>query len=215
MRVAVFSESSADEAAMRVLVHGLLGQPTEPVNLPLEAPPRGWQAVLGLLPTVVTALYFHTDADGLVIVLDADLSPVHSPDHEQTGQYVDECRLCKASRVAARKRDELRQKRPERKPLRLAFGLAVPCIEAWYLHGLGDKRQTEATWSQIPDAAKKSHKNGLKQRVYKVELASLALMTARATEAAERLAQEPDELAKWFPNGFGPLARDVRNWSIP
>jgi hypothetical protein len=36
--------------------------------------------------------------------------------------------------------------------------------------------------------------------------------TQVATAAAQRLTQDLPTLEQLFPNGFGPLARDVRNW---
>ena len=44
------------------------------------------------------------------------------------------------------------------------------------------------------------------------ERPSIQLETQRMTEEARRLAQDLDELERWFPAGFGTFARDVRSW---
>jgi hypothetical protein len=71
MKVVVLSESSADEAAIRVLVNGILGRETEDVpSLPLRS--RGWPSVIKVLPTVIKFLYYRTDAEALVVIADSD-----------------------------------------------------------------------------------------------------------------------------------------------
>ncbi len=70
MRVAILSESSADEAGLRVLVDAVLGVKTEPVAMNLES--RGWTSVLSTLPTISKALQYRTDAEGLVVVVDSN-----------------------------------------------------------------------------------------------------------------------------------------------
>jgi len=77
MKVAILSESPADEAVLRMLVDGIVGQPTEPV-----APPplrtRGWPSVRQMLPSVLKHLHYRTDAEGFVLVVDANHSPLPS-----------------------------------------------------------------------------------------------------------------------------------------
>lgn len=96
--------------------------------------------------------------------------------------------------------------------IKLALGLAAPSIEAWFRCGL-DPHVTEATWIQAlrsnsyPFTTKK-----LKLEVYGNPFPGLSLQTNRAIEAAKRLAQDLETLEKFFPNGFGALARDVRSW---
>jgi hypothetical protein len=145
MKLAVFGESPADEAAIRILVEGLLGQPAEQVDLP-SLRSRGWQSVCNLLPTVLRALHYQTDADLLAIVLDSDRSPVHVAEHEQPGKASAKCRLCQVREVAKTTQGHLRE-RTGRPPLWVAIGLAVPCIEAWYRCG-HDPHVTEAAWIQ-------------------------------------------------------------------
>ena len=69
MKVAILSESPADEAAIRVLVEGILGSPINQVQAGLRA--RGWPNVAQILPAIVRHLYFNTTAEGLVVVVDS------------------------------------------------------------------------------------------------------------------------------------------------
>ncbi len=97
MKVAILSESPADEAALRVLVEGVLRAPIEPVQSGLRA--RGWPNVAQLLPAVIRHLHFNTQADGLVVVVDADDSVVHTAAHEAPGYFHPQCRLCQLRAV--------------------------------------------------------------------------------------------------------------------
>src|SRR5215213_211241 len=132
MKVVVLSESSADEAAIRILVNGILGGETEDVpSLPLRS--RGWPSVIKVLPTVIKFLYYRTDAEALVVIADSDDSPVHRSSHDQAGNEEPGCRLCQLRRVVNETKPSALTGRDE---LKIAVGLAVPAIEAWYLCGV-------------------------------------------------------------------------------
>ena len=78
-----------------------------------------------------------------------------------------------------------------------------------------DPHASEATWVQNVQAGAYRHiKNSLKQAVYGTDRPPLALEMRRAGEAAQRLVQNLSVLEDLFPNGFGPLARDIRNWAL-
>jgi hypothetical protein len=63
MKVAILSESAADEAAVRVLADAVLRVRTQPAAIaPLRS--RGHGAVVNVLPAVIKQLYYHTDTDG-------------------------------------------------------------------------------------------------------------------------------------------------------
>lgn len=80
MTLAVLSESQAEEAAIRILVNGILGRETRPVaGPPLRS--RGWPSVLNVLPSVLKHLYYRTDAEAFVVVVDSNTSPVHQIGH--------------------------------------------------------------------------------------------------------------------------------------
>jgi hypothetical protein len=125
----VLSESPADEAAVRLLAEAILGQSTQVVH-PKRLQTRGWPAVLHVLPNVLRYLHYRTDAEGLIVVVDSDKSPLHRSDepHEST---TCECRRCQLREVALRTQVEL-QARFSRAAIKLATGLAVPSIEAWF-----------------------------------------------------------------------------------
>ncbi len=210
MKVAVLSESSADEAAIRILVNGILGTETQEVpSLPLRS--RGWPSVLRVLPTVIKFLHYRTDAEALVVVADSDDSPIHQSIHDQAGGEDRRCRLCQLRGVSGDERSRLRPV-PGRSELKLALGLAVPAIEAWYLCGI-DPQVTEATWARRLQSERITYaRNTLKKKVYGTERATIAVMTRHACEAATRLVNDLSQVELSFPGGFGSFARDMRNW---
>jgi hypothetical protein len=57
MKVAVFSESSTDEAGIGILTQAVLGRPVERADLPALRP-RGWPAVRRVLPVVMKSLHY-------------------------------------------------------------------------------------------------------------------------------------------------------------
>jgi hypothetical protein len=144
MIVSVLSESTADEAAVRILVEGVLGETAEPDGLAPLRIPGGWNSVVANLPTVIRAVYYQSDAEVLAVVLDSDKSAVHDRAHDSPDAERGDCRLC---RVRQRADDTLAQlrARPGRGDLYVAVGLAVPCIKAWYRCGV-DPHVNEAAW---------------------------------------------------------------------
>ncbi len=213
MKVAIFGESSADEAAVRVLVDGLLGERTE---TPSSVPPirsRGWGAVLRDLPMVLRHLHYQSDADALVVVLDSDRSPVHRQAECQSARPAKKCRLCQTAAILARAQETL-ARRPVYGPLKTALGLAVPQIEAWYLAG-ADLHVSEAAWiAGSPPGKWPYTSDALKTAVYGTNQPPLELETRRAEEEATRIVREGKLplLEQLFPGGFGALAADVRGW---
>lgn len=211
MKLAVLSESSADEAAVRILVDGLLKSPTEPVDLNRFAARIGWPGRLNVLPAVVKHLHYHTDAEALAFVVDSDRSNIHEQAHEAPGGADKSCRLCQVWESLKLVQSRLKPA-AGRQPLKLAVGLAVPCLEAWLRCGK-DRRVTEAAWrlalstNQFPYDAR-----SLKTDVYGTHRPSIQIETACMTQEARRLAAMVDELERWFPDGFGTLARAIRNW---
>ena len=93
MKIAVVSESPADEAAIKILVDAILGQETELVSA-ARLRPGGWPQVLQLLPSILKALHYYTDAEGIAVVVDSDSSPVYLPNHPTDLNCHSECRLC-------------------------------------------------------------------------------------------------------------------------
>ncbi len=209
VKVGFLSESPADEAAVRVLVDAILGCKTQRIHPPLRA--RGWPNVLQVLPAVMRHLQFHTDARGLVVVVDSDDTPIHEDNHEDPDRYWEECRLCQIELVIRRTTRKWRLPKG-RKPLLVATGLAVPAVEAWYLCGR-DKRVTEQVWrEQLGTGVVPYTRRELKSRTYGTTRPSLRRETEQAVKDVHRLAGNIRLLEETFPIGFGNLAREVRAW---
>jgi hypothetical protein len=99
---------------------------------------------------------------------------------------------------------------PGKSALKVALGLAVPSIEAWYLR---DPSVSEAAWMQgLASGAPPYDANELKRRVYGTDRPSEALRLQRAEEEANNLASSIGVLEELFPNGFGHLSRAIKSW---
>lgn len=212
MKVAVLSESSADEAAIRVLVNAMLGSVTEtPAMPPLRT--RGWPAVRDDVPRTLKYLHYQTDTDALVVVVDSDRSPIHDPTASSNRSCHDDCRFCLLSRVVEDVRRRLRE-RPVGQPVKVAIGVAIPQIEAWYLAGR-DPGVSEASWvnglrqGRMPYDGKR-----LKRLVYSTDRPSIELETERALGETRRIVDEEtvDHMVELFPIGFGLFAEAIKNW---
>jgi hypothetical protein len=223
MKLAILSESPADEAALRVLVGFVLGAPIELVAPTLRA--RGWPSVEQVLPSVLRHLHFNTTAEGLVVVVDSDDSPVHTPEHEAQGYHHPLCRVCRLRAVFRRTLRNLPAPRPHFGPAEAAapgrgrvlraVGLAVPAIEAWYLCGR-DTSVTEEAWIHGQESGQPPYtRRDLKWRVYGTERPPLPLEMRRAVQEATRHHGDVRRLEHDFPSGFGSLARDLRDWPRP
>jgi hypothetical protein len=212
MKVAIYSESPADEAALRILVDALLGAPTEPIDFPwLKS--RGWPSIQQNLPKVVQYLHYRTDAEGLVVVVDSNKSPlptqpfhnlVHKEDQSRIGRLQGELRLVRARLASV----------PERPELKVTLGLAVPAIEAWYRCGV-DSSVNEAAWIRALRSNEYTYDaSRLKRDVYASDRPTLELARKVAVEQAQRLVGEGrlGLLEQLFPIGFGSLADAVRSW---
>ncbi len=212
MKLAILSESPADEAALRVIVEYILGGPFVTVQASLRA--RGWPSVEQVLPSILRYLHFNTEADGLVVVVDSDDSPVHTVEHEAPGYYHPFCRICRLRAVFRRALKNLPPARGRDRVLR-AVGLAVPAIEAWYLCGR-DTSVTEAAWVSGQRAGRPPYtRRELKWRVYGTERPPLPLEIRRAVQEVSRHQGDLRRLENDFPQGFGSLARDLRAWRTP
>jgi hypothetical protein len=216
MKLAILSESPADEAALRVLVGDVLRQPFSLVPPSLRA--RGWPSVEQVLPSILRHLHFHTDADGLVVVVDSDDSVVHTAEHDAPGYHHPLCRLCRLRAVFRRVIRNLPpvHVRESGSPRVLrAVGLAVPAIEAWYLCGR-DTSVTEAAWVEGQRIGRLPYtRRELKARVYGTERPTLPHEIKRAVQEVSRHHGDLRRLENDFPNGFGSLARDLRTWTKP
>jgi hypothetical protein len=210
MKLAVLSESSADEAAIRITVSGILGLEVHEVSVESSITTRGWPGVRTLLPVIIPRLHYNSDAQALAIVVDSDSSTVHHSSHNEAAE-VGDCRLCDLRNAVGYQLSKLKPL-PNKDTLKTAIGVAVPAIEAWYAC-LQDSHVNEATWSRYLGGEQITYtKNSLKKVIYGTERPSIDLETACAVRAAKTLINELDRVEASFPHGFGSFAQDVRNW---
>jgi hypothetical protein len=208
MKVALLSESPADEAALRVLIEAVLGVAPHFVQHGLRA--RGWPNVAQVLPAVIRHLHFGTDTDALVVVVDSDDSVVHGAAHDRPGFFHPQCRMCQLRAVF---RQTVKRLPPAhaREHLLRGIGVAVPAIEAWYLCGR-EATVSEAAWVVGQESGRLPYSRAdLKWRVYGTDRPNLPHEMRCAVQEAERHRRDPRRLENDFP-GFGALARDLRMW---
>jgi hypothetical protein len=209
MKIAVVSEYLADEAAVKILVDAVLGVETELISPRLR--PRGWPSVLNLLPNILKHLHYSTDAEGLVVVVDSDESPQHKSSHLASDEKELSCRLCQLQSTVELESGRL-PSRVNRNPIRIAIGLAVPAIEAWYRCGI-DPHVTEFEWARKLRGERITYdKRSLKHSAYGSDRAPNSLMTALAKQSAQRLLTNLVQLEQVFPLGLGSLLRSLRGW---
>ena len=209
MRVAILSESPADEAAVRILVEAVLGHSIEVV--PRRRRAGGVGAAFKSLPPVLKELQYRRTAEALVFVVDSNGTPVHPGGGGEACEAGDACRLCRARRIVREVRASLRPM-SDYPPIRVALGLAVPQIEAWYLCG-SDPNVSENAWVQAMAEGRPLYRRGeLKELVYDTDRPALELETRRATEEMTRVAADLPGLERKFPVGFGALRRDLHAW---
>jgi hypothetical protein len=209
MKVALLSESPADEAALRVLVEAALAEPVALVHPGLRA--RGWPNVAQVLPAILRHLHFNTDADGLVVVVDADDTVVHTVEHEAPDYFHPQCRLCQLRGIFRKTQKRFPRHYGRDRVLR-AVGLAVPAIEAWYLCGF-DPQVSELAWLDgqargIPPYTRRE----LKWRVYGTDRPSLGFEIQQALISVRRHHGDLRRLEADFPGGFGGMVHELRTW---
>jgi hypothetical protein len=207
MKIALLSESPADEAALRILVTAVLGAPPQFVEPGLRA--RGWPNVAQLLPAVIRHLHFNTDTDVLGVVVDADDSVVHTAAHQAEGYFHPQCRMCQLRAVFRQTTKRLRPTNGRDRVIR-GVGIAVPAIEAWYLCGR-DASVSEAAWLAGQAGGRPPYSRPeLKQRVYGTDRPSLGHEIACALREVTRLRHDARRLENDFPC-FALLAQDLRD----
>ncbi|MEO6245580.1 MAG: hypothetical protein ABIQ12_09095 [Opitutaceae bacterium] len=206
MKVALLSESPADEEALRGLVAAVLKQTPRFVGPGFRA--RGWPNVAQVLPLVLRHLHFNTDTDMLVTVVDADDSVVHTAAHDAPDYFHPRCRMCQLRAVYRQTTKRWPRSHGRDRVIR-AVGVAVPAIEAWYLCGR-DPRVSETAWIEGQETGRAPYSRAeLKMRVYGTDRPSLTHETDCALREVERLRRDLRRLEFDFP-GFASLADDLR-----
>ncbi len=209
MKIGFYCESPIDQAAMTAFTEGILGEPPEPIEIDLEA--RTQPAFFSALDVVYRGVHF-SQAEGLVLVADCDRKILHETDHDQVRASGDGCRYCRIRQIIDRAQAQLAP-RKNRPALKVAIGLTVPIIEAWYL--AEDSHQVgEAAW-KVGLASGRVPFNGpqLKKLVYGTERPSFELALEKAVEHAKRVSQNLAAIEAAFPIGFGLMAKEIRSWS--
>ncbi|HND62054.1 MAG TPA: hypothetical protein PLB90_11295 [Opitutaceae bacterium] len=206
MKVALLSESPADEAVLRELVGAVLREPPRFTPAGLRA--RGWPNVAQVLPAVIRHLHFNTDTDTLVVTVDSDDSVVHVAAHDAPNYFHPQCRLCQLRAVFRQTTKKLPPAHGRARVLR-CVGVAVPALEAWLLCGR-DPAVSEAAWVEGLASGRRPYTRAeLKFRVYGTDRPTLPYEIQRATEEIRRHRADPRRLENDFP-GFGAMARDLR-----
>jgi hypothetical protein len=102
--------------------------------------------------------------------------------------------------------------RAGRPALKVAIGVPVPTIEAWYLVGK-DPQVGEAAWKIGVAAGKRVFASReLKQLVYGTDRPSIEHETERAVAEARRIIGNMTAIETAFPVGFGMMAQEIRSW---
>jgi hypothetical protein len=216
MKIAVFGESTADESALYILVEALLETQVEQIPVTLLTR-EDWTYIFKNIAVVIRSLHYTSDTDGLIVVVDSDSTPIHTEEHEKPEGSNLRCRVCQLEKRILEVQKSLKPI-PNRNPLKVAIGLAVPAIEAWYLCG-NDAQSTEAILTKRKDTGTFSLRKELKRKVYNpniphlsFQMPPLTFQTECAIKEAKRLANDIAQLKTFFPNGFGKLVRDISNW---
>lgn len=206
MKIALFSESPADEAAVRVFVEAVLRETPRLVAPGFRA--RGWPNVAQLMPAVIRHLHFNTDTDALVVVVDSDDSVVHTARHDAPDYFHPRCRMCQLRAVHRQTTKNLPKAHGRDRVLRVV-GVAVPAMEAWYLCGRGET-VNESAWIDGQNSGRGPYTRAeLKVRVYGTDRPTLPQQTASAVREARRQRRDTRRLEHDFP-GFAALAADLR-----
>jgi hypothetical protein len=206
MKIALLSESPADEAALRELVTAVLRMPPRFVAPGFRA--RGWPNVAQVLPAVIRHLHFNTDTDVLLVNVDSDDSVVHTPPHDAPNYFHPRCRMCELRGIFRRTMKRFPPAHGRDRLLRVV-GVAVPAMEAWYLCGRA-AGVTEAAWTEGQESGRLPYLRAeLKQQVYGTDRPSLHHEIERALHEIRRHRHDTRRLEHDFP-GFAALAADLR-----
>jgi hypothetical protein len=209
MKIAFFSESTADEEALKVLVAAILEDEIEETDLPNRLQFRSSSHLTKNLPAVINAVHYNSNAEALIVVSDSDDTIVHVELHDETSDM--RCRFCELRELVGKHLAKIREL-PGKGKLKVAIGVPVPAIEAWYLCGL-DPQANEITWIRKQNGEKmKYDRKELKKQLYETDHPSITLETKRAIESARRLVTDLGQLEQFFPHGFGTFANKIRSW---
>lgn len=208
MKIAFFSESIADESALKILVAGILDEEIEETNLPNRLEYRSSSHLDKNLPSVISAVHYNSDAEALIVVSDSDDTVVHTKQHKEDNE---KCRLCQLQKAANKTVSKL-QAFAGNEVIKVAVGVPVPAIEAWYLCGV-NAQINEAAWIRKQNGERISYdRKSLKVELYGNDRPPMRLLTEKAIESAKKLKNNLEQLEQLFPEGFGLFANEIRSW---
>jgi hypothetical protein len=160
---------------------------------------RGWTALRQDLPVALRAVRFGTTANVVVVVADSDGTSMEA-NHPTN-------RLAQLQSMA---RNNLGRPGPNQRSISAIVGLAVPCIEAWWL-APGNHQISEAAWQRRHDGPNVPYdKLVLKRRLYGTDRVGRPEQTRLMVDAARAAAGHADELGRRFPQGFLPFLNGLR-----
>ena len=210
MKIGFYCESPADQAAMAVFTEGILGKPPEPINLDLKA--HGVPGFFSALDGVFRGVHYNSDAEGLIVVVDCDTSELHDTNHDAIAGGEENCRFCKVRRIISKATQRLKV-RHGLPSLKVAIGVTVPTIEAWYLVGK-HPGVGEAAWKVgLAAGCRVFASPQLKKLVYGTDRPSLELETKCEVAEARRIIANVTDIEMAFPVGFGLMAKEIRSWA--
>lgn len=204
MKIAVLAESLADRRAIEVLASAILDREIE-----FEAiQPRsgGFHAVVSAIGPTLRSLHYRRLADGLIVVVDSDNTPVDPQDADGRVQRIQNGIAQVQANLTSM---------PDFDPIKTAVGVAAPSLEAWLLFGI-DNQCTETSWIVRMNEGQLSATEirRLKEKLYGTDRPDLVLETERMVGRSTDLIREDrlEALAQAFPYGFGQLLNDLRGW---
>jgi hypothetical protein len=198
MKVAILAESQFDESAYRILLDAIIQNSTQKHYPPLET--RGWHQVIEVLPAAIKHLHYRTDVEGLVVVIDSN----HTPLDDTSGRS----RLLKIEKIISETTSKLKPL-SSKNTLRVAYGVACPCIEAWLLCPERTDISEHAWEAGISSGREPYAKSQLKQELHG---SSRNIDPIRLIAAARTASEQLSLLNTRFPKGFGTLHNTLRNW---
>ena len=209
MKIGFYCESPVDSACLAVFVEAILGAPPEPISKDLDG--HSVPAFFNVLDGIIRGVHYNSDAEGLVLVVDSDDSPIHIEAHDSPGSEDDECRFCRTRKIVANARKRLKSI-PGRSPVKVAIGLAVPALEGWLMVGKNHQVKESAWVANSSGGRGPFTRQQLKEMVYKANQNSWEDITKRAVEEATRFSADIQALVRAFPMGFGLMEREIRSW---
>lgn len=209
MKIGIVRESEVDEAAIRIFVESIAGTSVEILQ---SVRPRagGFGSALDVIKAEYLRLHYHPDADGLVIIIDSDDTPLHVATTPLNSVCDPRCRLCLINQKIAQASARLAA-RPDGRLLPVAVGMAVPALEAWLLCGR-DPHAAESNYRRMLEGGLqlKQIRDRLKTEVYGSARAPMRKMAEISSNEAMRLRESPELLERLFPIGFGMFASQIR-----